>query len=277
MKLSLFLSLLLFLITIGCNNQSYTAATYNIRMNTESDGINRWDNRKDWVKNQILELNLDVFGTQEGLPEQISFLDSTLIEYDYAGVGRRDGVSEGEHSAIFYKTDKFNLVEKGDFWLSETPEQVSKGWDAAVIRICTYTLLKNKESDDMFWVFNAHLDHIGATSRLEALKLIQKRADSLNTDNYPIVVMGDFNALPDSPPIQFLSEHFQDSRVISKTEPLGPVGTFNGFDTNHPLENRIDYVFVSDRISIGSYSVVNEIRDNRTPSDHLPVVIEFTL
>ena len=257
--------------------QDYTAATYNIRMNTESDGVNRWENRKDWVSSQILDLSLDVLGTQEGLPEQIAYLDSTLNEFDYAGVGRRDGISEGEHSAIFYRTDKFELLKKGNFWLSETPEEVSKGWDAAVIRICTYVLLRDKETNKRFWVFNAHLDHVGVTSRLEALKLVQERSASLNKEHDPVLVMGDFNALPDSPPIKFLSKHFSDSREVTQKKPDGPIGTFNGFDTTHPLDIRIDYIFVSEGVEVKSYSVMNDIQYSRTPSDHLPVVIDFTI
>jgi endonuclease/exonuclease/phosphatase family metal-dependent hydrolase len=271
------ITLLFFLSGIGCFAQNYKAATYNIRMNTESDGINQWDNRKEWVTSQVLDLTVDVFGTQEGLPEQVSYLDSTLSNYDYAGVGRRDGVSAGEHSAIFYNKSNLQLLEEGTFWLSETPEKVSMGWDAANLRVCTFVLLKDLESDAHFWVFNAHLDHRGATARLEALKLIWERAESLNTQNYPMLVMGDFNAVPGSDPINFLSTHLNDSRDISQTKPVGPIGTFNGFDTTHPLEERIDYIFVSNDITVESYSVINEIKDNRTPSDHLPVVVEFTL
>ncbi|MTI88972.1 MAG: hypothetical protein FH748_13520 [Balneolaceae bacterium] len=142
-------------------------------------------------------------------------------------------------------------------------------------RICTWAHFRNKNTDQEFIVFNAHLDHRGAESRLNAIKLILQRARDMNTNNLPILVMGDLNALPESAPIQYLASVMNDSRNSTKTPPYGPPGTFNGFDTTHPLDQRIDYIFVSDDITVLKYAALADTRQQRTPSDHLPVFIHF--
>lgn len=257
--------------------QTYTAATYNLRLNIESDEINRWDNRKVWLTQQIKTISPDILGTQEGLPEQISFLDSVLTEYNYVGVGREDGKTKGEYAAVFFKNNRFLSLKNDTFWLSETPDTVSKGWGANYERICTYSLLLDKNNDHRIWVFNAHLDHESKQARLESVKLIWQTIQKLNTENYPILLMGDFNAKPDSPPILFITKHLNDSKTVSKNSPIGPEGTFNGFDVTHPLDSRIDYIFVDKNVEVQDYTVINEIKENRTPSDHLPVVVNISI
>lgn len=268
--------LLLFFFS-SCADQDYWAATYNLRLNIESDGINQWENRKAWLVNQVKALSPDVLGTQEGLHDQITYLDSTLSGYHYVGIGREDGATKGEYAAIFYKSDIFENLENGTFWLSETPDTVSKGWGANYERICTYTLLYDENHGQHLWVFNAHLDHESKQARSESVKLIWQKIQTLNDENYPVIFMGDLNAVPDSPPISFLNKHLRDSRNISENPPSGPIGTFNGFDVSHPLDRRIDYIFVDENISVHQYKVINEIQDNRTPSDHLPVFVNFSI
>lgn len=276
MKLNLLFVLILLTSTPGFG-QSYTAATYNLRLNIESDGINQWENRKERLANQVEQLAPDILGTQEGLADQIQYLDSTLTNYSYTGVGRDDGAAKGEYAAIFYNTKKFESIKNGTFWLSETPDTVSMGWDAAYLRVCTYTLLFDEAQNNHIWVFNAHLDNEGEQARLESLKLIWENIREQNTANHPVLLMGDFNAEPGSPPIAFLTPKMNDSRDESLTDPEGPEGTFNGFNTSHPLDQRIDYIFVSDDIEVQNYRTINEIKQNRTPSDHLPVFIGFTI
>ncbi len=276
MKFRLIFTFLLFSTTFSFA-QPYTAVTYNIRFSTESDGINQWENRKAWLVDQVKEISPDVMGTQEGLHKQISYLDSTLSDNDYVGSGREDGKTAGEYAAIFYKRESFKSLESDTFWLSETPDSVSKGWGANFERICTYTLLFDENSDQHLWVFNAHLDHESRRARIESVKLIWEYIQKLNTQDYPVIFMGDLNAVPDSPPIVYISQHLNDSKSISHNEPIGPVGTYNGFGVSHPLDRRIDYIFVNDDIAVQRYKVINEIKDNRTPSDHLPVVASFNI
>ena len=275
--MKLLFSFITFLLVVSSiSAQTYTAASYNIRYDTENDGVNRWDNRKQWLVNQVKEFSPDILGTQEGLKHQIAYLDSALENFAFTGVGRSDGDTAGEYAAIFYNTGKLDLIEEGTFWLSDTPSQVSVGWDAALPRVCTYALLNDPETGFKFWVFNAHLDHVGEQSRLESLKLIWEKATRLNKSNHPLLLMGDLNAVLGSKPIQFITGKLQDTRASAKQIPTGPIGTFNGFDTSTPLDRRIDYIFANDKVEVYTYRVLNEVRQNRTPSDHLPVVITFS-
>ena len=156
--------------------QSHSFMTYNIRYATERDGVNAWSNRKAFLSDQIKFYSPDVFGIQEGLLRQVSYLDSALTQYQYIGVGRDDGKEKGEFSAIFYDTEKLKVIENSTFWLSETPEKISIGWDAAMERICTYALFENLVSGQKFYVFNTHFDHIGKVAREKSADLILKMA-----------------------------------------------------------------------------------------------------
>lgn len=267
----------LFLLQSAAFSQSYRAVTYNLRLDVESDGINRWDNRKEWITRQINTIAPDVMGIQEGLPHQVSYLDSVLTEYHYVGVGREDGAKKGEYSAIFFSSQKFKLLEQGTFWLSDTPGVVSTGWDAALPRICTYAILEDITDGQPITVFNTHFDHMGEIARFESAKLILEKARLITAGKVPFLLMGDLNAEPDTSPIKVLTDHIMDAQKVSISDPEGPNGTFNGFDTSHPLDYRIDYIFVSHDIKVNTYQVINEVRQNRTPSDHLPVVVNFSI
>jgi endonuclease/exonuclease/phosphatase family metal-dependent hydrolase len=255
----------------------YSAMTYNIRYATDRDGINSWDNRKEWVADLVNYYSPNVLGIQEGLFRQVSFLDRTLVGYDFVGVGRDDADKEGEFSAIFYQSDKLEMIRSQTFWLSLTPEEPSFGWGANYRRVCTWAEFEVKESKRRFYVFNTHFDHESEEARIESAKLIHMKVIELNAENLPVLIMGDLNAIPDSEPIEFLNEFYNDSREISNQIPFGPVGTYNGFDTSHPLDIRIDYIFVSKDIQVDNYAVLSNSRENRTPSDHLPVFINFQI
>jgi len=256
--------------------QQVSIMTYNIRYNNVNDGVNRWDQRKDQLLGQIVFFAPDIFGIQEGLEDQVKFLDENLKNYDFEGVGRAD-VKEngkGEFSAVFYNSKKFKKLKGGTFWLSETPDKPSRGWDASLNRICTYVLLKDKKTQRKFWVFNTHFDHRGDTARMESAKLIIKKINEFNWDNSPVFLTGDFNLLPDSAPIIFLSESMSDARKVTKLEPYGPFGTYNGFKVCENPSKRIDYIFTSpDNIVVLKYGVLAEVQDLRYPSDHFPVLV----
>ncbi|MBC8215297.1 MAG: endonuclease/exonuclease/phosphatase family protein [Candidatus Marinimicrobia bacterium] len=257
--------------------QGITLMTYNIRYDNPNDGENIWKNRKETLVNQIQFHEPDVMGTQEALEHQIQFLDEHLTSYTYVGIARAD-VKEngkGEYSAIFYNTKKFTKLEKGTFWLSETPENPSRGWDASLNRICTYLLLKSKSTGKTFWVFNTHFDHKGKLARENSAKLILKKINEINHQHFPAFLMGDFNLKPEEIPIQHILNEFYDSRDLTQEPPFGPVGTFNGFDINRPIINRIDYIFVSDKsIQVKKYGVLANVKDLKYPSDHFPVIIQ---
>ena len=174
--------------------------SYNIRLDVKSDGENQWEKRKDKVAGLMNYYEPDFIGGQEVQHHQLTYLLENLKGYNYIGVGRDDGKEAGEYSCIFYKKDKFNVLQQSTFWLSPTPDTVSKGWDAAIVRVCTYGLFKNKKTKQLFWVFNTHFDHVGKVARLESAKLIIKKMQELNTKNYPIIFSGDFNSRPEAEP-----------------------------------------------------------------------------
>jgi len=171
----------------------------------------------------------------------------------------------------------FEVISSDTFWLSETPNKISVGWDASMERICTYALLKDKKTGNQFYVFNTHFDHVGDKARINSAKLIAKKIESINKDNNPVFVMGDFNLLPNSKPIQFLSKVFNDSKLISDHKPFGPQGTFNGFKFEKPVTDRIDYIFTSkENIIVHKFAIISDSKDCKYPSDHLPVLINIS-
>lgn len=255
--------------------QELKVMTYNIRLDIASDGENSWPNRKEKVADLIKFYEPDVFGIQEGLPHQVQFLDSVLSDYKVFGEGR-DGGQNGEHSSIFYKSNKFELIEFDTFWLSETPNEISKGWDAALNRICTYGLFSNKKTKQLFWVFNTHFDHVGEIARNKSAQLIHQKVSQLNIKNYPVIIMGDFNLEPQSEVILFLSNQYVHSKSASKLI-YNSGGTFNAFDFHKPIskEREIDHIFVSKKsFEIIKYAVLTDSYLCKYPSDHFPVLVE---
>jgi len=273
---------------MGCNGKSkntqdefqshsLNVMTYNIRLDVASDGENTWSNRKDFLSSQVQFYSPDIMGVQEALPNQMVDLKDALIEYETIGIGR-DGDNKGEYSAIFYNKKILSVEQENTFWLSETPNKVSKGWDAAYPRICTYglfTLLKNNQK---IWVFNTHLDHVGNEAQLQGIQLILKKIEALNIDNLPVVVMGDFNVEPNSELITNLKQNLNDSREQTKNV-FGSNGTFNGFKFNELIARRIDYIMLSksSKINVEKYGVLSSSIDLKYPSDHFPVFVELAL
>jgi len=256
-----------------------TVMTFNIRYDNPGDGPDRWPHRAGAVAKIIGRA--DVAGLQEVLHGQLTDLKQALPAYSVVGVGRDDGKQAGEYSPILYRTGRFELRESGTFWLSEEPAQIgSLGWDARIPRICTWAHLTDKESSKSFYYFNTHFDHRGSRARLESSKLIVRKITEIAGDA-PVIFGGDLNATPDSEPIQALLEagdnaagDLQDSRSVSKNDPVGPASTWNGF-REIVEDRRIDYLFVRGPVEVKSYREITErIDGGRYPSDHLPVAIE---
>jgi endonuclease/exonuclease/phosphatase family metal-dependent hydrolase len=252
--------------------QEITCMTYNIRFDNPADGENRWDARKKNLVRLLREHDPDVFGIQEGLNHQVRYIDSLLEDYCFFGNGRDDGKDAGEFCAVFYKKSRFQLLQQGLFWLSETPGVPSRGWDAALNRICVYGMFKSINSRHRFLVFNTHLDHIGVLAREKSIELILEKANELNTDHVPVIILGDFNLEPDDQTIQRMLNRYQDSRLVCRGDRSGPEGTFNDFRFDIPVTKRIDYIFVSKgKSKIKNYSVIADANNGLYPSDHFPV------
>jgi endonuclease/exonuclease/phosphatase family metal-dependent hydrolase len=271
--------ILLLLIPFSMFAQQMNIISFNIRLNNPNDGINAWPHRIEMVTGLLRFHEADIFGLQEALYGQIEDIKKGLPEYEWFGVGRDDGEKKGEFCPIFFKKSEFTLLNSGTFWLSETPEYPSKGWDAALNRIVTWGHFQINISGKQFLVFNTHFDHIGKEARKNAAELIQlKIQERMKNKNLPVFLTGDLNLTPDQEPVIQLKSYLYDAREISEEPPYGPVGTFNGFKLDADLTSRrIDYIFVRGDIRVLKYAALSDFKDLRFPSDHLPVYVKVQL
>lgn len=249
--------------------------TYNLRLDIASDKENAWPHRKEFLSSQILFLEPDILGVQEARPNQVEDLKASLKNYEFIGKGR-DGGQEGEHAGIYYNTTKLSVEQEHTFWLSKTPDVVSKGWDSAYPRVCTYGLFTSKGSKQKIWVFNTHLDHVGEVAQKEGMQLILDKIKDVNTQNYPVIIMGDFNVEPNSEVVKILKTQLSDSREKAEVV-FGPEGTFNAFKYEVPVTRRIDYIMVSEGIKVEKYATLSSAIDLRFPSDHFPVFVKLII
>ena len=267
--------LILLTITSSIYPQPHTIVSYNIRYDNNWDIENSWEIRRSNIIQMLIKYSPSILGIQEGLLTQVQYIDSSLINYDYVGVGRDDGKNKGEFCAIYFDTTRYVLLKNSTFWLSETPDTISVGWDAALERICTYGLFKDRITKKEFWVFNTHFDHMGSIAREKSSGLILKRIKKINRQSLPVILMGDFNSIPNSPPVKEIITELSDALQISTQKLHGPRGTFNGFNEDLPIEKRIDYIFTK-KLKVLSYRHINDRLDNnRHISDHLPVMIKI--
>lgn len=256
--------------------------TFNIRYNNPQDAPNHWENRKDFVGELIAFYNPDFVGTQEVLKDQLNDMQEKLPDYRYVGVARDDGKDAGEFSALFYKKDKYDLLQTATFWLSENPEAIGvMGWDAACNRVVTWGKFKNKDSGLEMFVFNTHFDHKGEIARQESARLILQKVKEIAGEQNAIIT-GDFNAHPESNVYQTLTRGTGDlpafHDVYSKAaQTYGPDWTFNSFGKT-PVEKRkrIDYIFTNKEARVEKYISISEQRGDVFPSDHLPVLAEIS-
>ena len=245
--------------------------SFNIRTGTSDKNTqNAWDNRKTASPAFIKHHKPTVFGLQEALDFQISYLKSELPEYDCYGVGREDGKSKGEHMSIFYNKKTISLLKWGTFWLSETPDVPSIGWDAACKRTATWALMKDKKSGKKFYFVNTHLDHVGWEARKNGLALIVDRIESINPENLPMVLTGDFNMKPDRPEFEGLKKKMVDTRVVAaKTDKHS---TFNGWGKDKDSDGVIDYIWYKGFSSCPVFETVTKpYMERKYISDHYPV------
>ena len=252
-----------------------TVISYNIRYDNPNDGENQWKYRKERVANYIKEIRPDIIGMQEVLDPQLVFLDVSLTEFSFVGVGREDGKTKGEYSPILYNSNSLSLLQTDTFWLSETPTVISVGWDAALERICTYAQFEHKKTGQKFWVFNTHFDHIGELARIQSAKLINQKVKMLNMNNSPVVITGDFNLTPDTAPIKNFQNAYID--VMQKTPAnANNYGTFTGFDKLSNGEDRIDYIFQKGLKTLESTHIWLKTTSGGWASDHHPVQAIFS-
>ena len=273
---------LLFVISISitafAQTENITVMTYNIRCGfcEDSSSVNNWSKRKYLVAYLIKNHNPDLIGLQEAEMFQVKELIEMLDEYDWYGISREDGKAGGESTAILYRKKRFSLEQKQTLWLSETPELVSKGWDAAYKRTITITKIKDLMSSKEFYYFNTHLDHIGEAARTESSKMIVNEIGKYSNE-YPVILSGDFNYRSTSDGYKIIVNKIFDTKLISKTESTGGNISFNGFGKDIQPDNKIDFIFVNDKVEVLDHNVDTTTFDGLYPSDHYPVISEIRI
>jgi len=251
--------------------------TYNIRNSHAADGVNKWSKRKQSLVKVVLNTDPDVLGTQEVLENQRKDLKKMLPGYDVFGAGRNNGKHAGEHSAIFYRTEKYEFITGGNFWLSETPTMPgSKSWDAAITRICTWVKLKDKQTYDEVYFFNTHFDHKGKEARTKSAGLLRAMIDSI-AGNKPVIVTGDFNFRPDSEGYSVMTESNEEVLFTDAYSPDAPNYTACGFDVNNKDCSRIDYIFLSKHFINDKYTLRTDNNGTYYPSDHLTISVDLRI
>lgn len=275
-------------------NQDMILATYNLRVPTAADETagNGWDVRLPQMTKVIKKHGFEIFGTQEGVKAGLDALQTNLAGYKYIGVGRDNGAEQGEHAAIFYDTKKFDLLDSGNFWLSETPDQPSFGWDAACRRICTWGKFRHKSSGFTFVYFNLHMDHKGVVARRESCNLIFSKIKAF-PQKLPVILSGDFN-------IDQMDEGYkllQNSGIMKDSYTMAGLRdittpTYNGYNYKRADKStdgnftRIDHIFLSPEFKVTTYRVPVDTYTTketdgtdkvRTPSDHFPVVLKLSV
>lgn len=264
--------------------QELTVGSYNLRNKNQHDSINGngWNRRVESIANQIIWEHPDLFGTQEGLHEQLVDLDVRLKDYKWIGVARDDGKQEGEYSAIFYREDRVELLEQGNFWLNETPDRPALGWDAACIRICTWGHFRDRQTKREFYFLNLHMDHVGVRARAESAKLVMQRITQMTDSGKKLAILtGDFNV----PQTDELYSIFTQSGILkdcyaNAANRFAENGTYNGFDYHFYTTERIDHILVTPATTVDAFAVLtdgywrkdmNGKMSRRTLSDHYPI------
>jgi len=247
--------------------------SFNIRYDCDK-GTESWESRKQRLVPLVKEVNPDLIGFQEVLPHMYAYLKEHLTEYDSVGAARDDGKNEGERAAIFFKKDRFKMLEEKTFWLSETPSVPSLGWDALCVRICTYAKFLDKKSNKEFIHYNTHLDHIGTTAMHEGAKLISK---AIFSNKAPAIVTGDFNSGEDSNTYSVMtSDGLCDAKYAAKQ--TMSYGTRHDYEIGDEIKNKspIDYLFFTKNdFEILSYEVLVNGGIGQFTSDHYPVFVKM--
>lgn len=265
------------LASIPSISQPVRVATYNVRYANEKDSGNLWKDRLPAVVALVGYHGFDIIGTQEALHGQLADLSAAMPGFARHGVGRDDGRQAGEHSAIFYRADRFELLDKGDFWLSPTPGKPGPGWDASLNRICSWVRLRDRVAGKAFHVFNAHYDHRGLQARVESSRLVLQKVREIAGDG-PAIFMGDLNGGRASDWYLLLSGSgiLRDSHSLSPSA-YQPNGSFNGFRHDAVQDDVIDHIFVTRHFSADRWAVLTDTYRGRFPSDHFPVTVVLAL
>lgn len=258
--------------------QNLAVMSYNIRLGSVDDGANNWNIRKQKLVDLIKYYDADFIGVQEAQVPQLEFIKQNNPQLDFIGLPRSED-SNAEYSAILYKKDQYKVLEQKTSWLSETPEKVSKGWDAAYNRIITYGLFQDKKTKKTFWVINTHFDHVGKVARQKSLELIDQLIQDLTKKkNVPTFFMGDFNMNHDDASVKYIQNKYLDTRLNAGLV-YGPNFTWEDFKFNVKGTEVLDYIFYkkNENVTCKSFNTIDDFYDFKYPSDHLPILAKFII
>ena len=290
--------MLLAVVSVAVSAQTLNVGSYNIRMHSKVDYKNGdgWTQRRDVLCDLVAFTAFDIFGAQEVCHDQLEYMLSRLPEYGYVGVARDDGKQKGEYSPVFYRKERFELLDSGTFWLSETPDKVSYGWDAVCRRVCSWGYFKDKQTKKKFWFFNTHMDHKGKVARVEGAKLVLAKIAKMCGAKATVILTGDFNVAQDSPAYNTFAQSgvLKDAYVLAPVK-FAPAGTFNSFKVTNHSDRRIDHIFVTGcdvlRYGLLTYhywsdekgedsslkdapsEISAQLRGVHLPSDHYPISV----
>lgn len=251
--------------------------SFNIRFDSPGDGPDAWPHRKDALTSFLRFHEADIVGVQEALHHQNTDMDERLPDHSWIGVGRDDGDAGGEYSSIFYRTDRFDILDWGTVWLAENPADTGAvGWDAAITRIVTWAKMHDVRTERKFFVYNTHYDHVGREARIQSSRLILDHIRE-HTGHYPVILMGDLNVVPDEEAARHLvssDSPLSDAIDLSVIPHYGPRSTWNAFREVVP-DRRIDYILVTDHFDVRRHAILTDRVEGRFLSDHLPVFAEI--
>lgn len=238
--------------------------------------INHWSRRKTLVADLIRKSEADLVGLQEAEAFQMRDLAALLPDFDWVGVGRDDGKLAGEMNAVLVRRSAFAIESQKTLFLSETPEKVSRGWDAALNRTLTVLTLQSRQTGQKLHFLNTHFDHKGEQARAQSGQLIARLVADLGPDAR-VVLTGDLNGKPGYAGYTPLAGPLRDAARVTQAAATGGDITFNGFGKDLQAGNTIDYVFVSPGLGVHTHRVLTDVVDGRYPSDHFPVLSRIEL
>jgi len=266
----------------GISGKTINIMSFNIRYDNPEDGDNSWANRKEMVAETIRFHKIDIAGLQEALYHQVKDLEMLLPEYGWFGVGRDDGREAGEYTPVYYLKGRFRILDQATFWLSETPEEPGKGWDAACPRIATWGKIEDRRKGRTFFFFNTHFDHVGETARIKSAGLLLKKINELSEGD-AVILTGDFNCTEKDLPYRTLTSGtgqipgLSDVYSLTRSRPYGSTQTFNGFQNTVLPDYRIDFIFAGKIAEVLRCGTISERWDGRFVSDHNAVLAEIRM
>lgn len=259
------------------NPKKLRIMAYNLR-NDGDLSPNSWVERKELILELLLRESPDIIGTQECVHEQIQDMNAMLPDYDVIGLGRNGG-SKGEYTAIYFKKNRFKVLEYDHFWLSDTPDTIAScSWGNDVTRMVTWIRFLDRETDQQFYLLNTHLDHISERARKEAAKLIIKKVSDFN-QALPIILTGDFNTDANTEPYRVLLEQgkFIDTWDTATSRINEELGTFNDFNDPTGGKERIDWILYRGSVETRMIKIINDQPEGQFPSDHFPVMVDLQI